>query len=558
MRSASALPASVTGPAGLAARRTALPEGWRTARLDALADLVSGGTPSKSRPEWWAGPVPWASPKDMKRLRLADTIDHISEEAAKAGSRVVPAKTIFVVIRGMILAKALPVAMAEVPMAFNQDMKAVIPRPGIDPDYLLYALASQRDALAREIGTSAHGTRRLGSSSLQALPIPMPPLNEQRAIGYFLSKLQHVVEVQSQIVRTVRRVKETATAGVFGEGVRAAPRQMTRFGPVPGNWQIEALENVAEVQTGVAKGRKFANEEMTEVPYLRVANVQDGRLELSHMKTIQIRRSEVDRYRLKVGDVVLTEGGDFDKLGRGFIWRAELELCVHQNHVFAVRPDRRRLTPEFFAYLTQAPYGKSYFRTVAHKTTNLACINTAKLKAFPVPVPPLDEQQQIVATLDAIDRNIALHERRRAVLHALFESLLTRLTSGEIRFSPRMIATLSLRARETVPKPHGKVDDRIVQEAVRRIVEAVAPEKIILFGSAARGEMTRDSDLDFLVVKGGVSRRETQRRIREQLRGIGVPVDVIVVTPEDVERDRDTIGLIIRPALREGRVVYAA
>jgi type I restriction enzyme S subunit len=162
------------------------------------------------------------------------------------------------------------------------------------------------------------------------------------------------------------------------------------------------------------------------------------------MKEIRIRRSEIERYRLLSGDVVLTEGGDFDKLGRGFIWRGEIDLCVHQNHIFAVRPHRQRLLPEFFAYLTQSAYGKAYFLKVAHKTTNLASINSTKLKAFPVLIPPtLDEQREIVTILDAIDRKIDLHKRKRAVLDELFKALLHKLMTGEIRVADIDLSTLA-------------------------------------------------------------------------------------------------------------------
>ena len=110
------------------------------------------------------------------------------------------------------------------------------------------------------------------------------------------------------------------------------------------------------------------------------------------------------------------------------------------------------------------------------------------------------------------------------------------------------------------PVERRAVSDELLQDVVRRIVEVAAPEKIILFGSAARGEMGPDSDLDFLVVKGGAHRRETANLIRRHLLDVapGIPKDVIVVHPEDIERHRDTIGYIIRPALREGRVLYAA
>lgn len=100
--------------------------------------------------------------------------------------------------------------------------------------------------------------------------------------------------------------------------------------------------------------------------------------------------------------------------------------------------------------------------------------------------------------------------------------------------------------------------EEILQEVVRRIVAAVQPEKIILFGSAARQEMGPDSDLDLLVIKSCRNRRETARRIRRSLLGIGVSKDIIVATPQDLERYKDTVGLIYRPALKEGKVLYAA
>jgi len=167
-----------------------IPASWDAKPLAAVADPRSGGTPSKQRADWWEGTVPWASPKDMKRLRLRDTEDHITPEAADLGSRLVPPNTIFVVIRGMILAKDVPVAIAEVPMAFNQDMKALVPTGAVDPDFLLYALCARKSALVQEIGTSAHGTRRMGSSSIEQLLVPVPKDDsEQKEIAKILNDL---------------------------------------------------------------------------------------------------------------------------------------------------------------------------------------------------------------------------------------------------------------------------------------------------------------------------------------------------------------------------------
>jgi len=211
------------------------------------------------------------------------------------------------------------------------------------------------------------------------------------------------------------------------------PLRDTDFGKVPNAWRISPLDESSEVQTGVTKGRRLNGADVVSVPYLRVANVQDGYLDLAEMKNIDIRRSEVARYSLQLGDVVLTEGGDFDKLGRGFIWNGEVPGCVHQNHIFAVRAKRSEILPGFLAYLTQSPYGKAYFLSVAHKTTNLACINTTKLKAFPALLPSIEEQQVIVDALSAVDRKIAVEEAKRRAIDSLFKTLLHHLMTGKLR-----------------------------------------------------------------------------------------------------------------------------
>ena len=115
------------------------------------------------------------------------------------------------------------------------------------------------------------------------------------------------------------------------------------------------------MQTRLAKGRKLEDNHIVTLPYLRVANVQDGYLDLTEIKTIELRSTEVERYKLYPGDVLVTEGGDFDKLGRGFLWNGEIPECVHQNHIFAIRAHKDILMPEYLAYLIQSNYGKAYF-----------------------------------------------------------------------------------------------------------------------------------------------------------------------------------------------------
>ena len=270
-------------------------------------------------------------------------------------------------------------------------------------------------------------------SDVTASWLPLPPLPEQKKIAHILSTVQRAIEAQERIIQTTTELKKALMHKLFTEGLRNEPQKQTEIGPVPESWEVVQLSDCAVVQTGIAKGRKVKAEEAVEVPYLRVANVQDGYLDLSEIKTISIRKNEQQRFALQNGDVVLTEGGDFDKLGRGFIWHGQIDNCVHQNHVFAVRPDTSRISSEFFAYQSQSPYGKSYFLSVAHKTTNLACINTKKLKAFPVLLPPQDQQKDIVDACSSIDGKIRVARSKKTQLQDLFRTLLHELMTAKTR-----------------------------------------------------------------------------------------------------------------------------
>jgi type I restriction enzyme S subunit len=182
---------------------------------------------------------------------------------------------------------------------------------------------------------------------------------------------------------------------------------------MPEAWDQVTLGDVAHIQTGIAKG-KSVEADAVSLPYLRVANVQDGHFDLSEIKTIEVPSTSVERYRLRAGDVLFTEGGDLDKLGRGDVWRGQIDPCLHQNHIFAVRPNKERLVPEFLAAVASSSYGRRYFLGCAKQTTNLASINSTHLRAFPIPLPPLVDQQRIAEILGSVDEAIRANS---AVLH---------------------------------------------------------------------------------------------------------------------------------------------
>lgn len=137
----------------------------------------------------------------------------------------------------------------------------------------------------------------------------------------------------------------------------------TKAGMILVDWEVARLEDVAHIQTGIAKNQNKIQDtqDTVELPYLRVANVQDGYLDLSEIKTISIHKDKVNRYKLEVGDVLLTEGGDFDKLGRGAVWEGQIANCVHQNHVFAVRPSNKIVLSSFYLHKPEVFMVKNIF-----------------------------------------------------------------------------------------------------------------------------------------------------------------------------------------------------
>lgn len=204
------------------------------------------------------------------------------------------------------------------------------------------------------------------------------------------------------------------------------------------NWVTTRVDEVAEVGSGVTLGKDVTGFKNVELPYLRVANVQDGHLDLSTIKTVKVRCDEVDRYRLEPGDVLMTEGGDLDKLGRGTLWEGQVENCLHQNHIFRIRADRTLLDPRYFAFVVESDIAKRYFTRVAKRTTNLASTNKTQVRAFRFPLPLLNEQKEIANAMTASKAKMRALKSKVDALAQLKKSLMHDLLSGTVRIDPAL------------------------------------------------------------------------------------------------------------------------
>jgi type I restriction enzyme, S subunit len=418
-----------------------LPDHWEVSRLGQYAELITKG----SSPRWQGFKyvnqgITFIRAQNVGegRLELADLAYLDQGFNEKERKSILRNKDLLITIAGTIGRVAVANRSVE-GGNINQAVALVRLQSGLLPEFAAAFLLTH--AGQAEL---AHNVKRLAQANLSLqnirdLRIPVPPISEQRAIANVLRTVQRSREATEKVIAATRQLKQSLMQHLFTYGpipvdqAELVEMKDTDFGCVPKRWPIMPLSDCAEVQTGIAKGRKIEAAEAIMVPYLRVANVQDGSLDLNEIKQIPIRKEELQRFALRIGDVLLTEGGDFDKLGRGFIWNGQVSPCVHQNHIFAVRANGQILSSDYLAYLMQSQYGKSYFLTVAHRTTHLACINTTKLKAFPVPVPPLQDQAEITRYLKEIDRKYEFEIRRKSAVERLFQTLLYVLMTGQIR-----------------------------------------------------------------------------------------------------------------------------
>ncbi len=345
--------------------------------------------------------------------------------------RIAPKSSIFITVKGAGVGKIFPGIEA----AIGRDIYAFVPQPSMSVRYVEHALRhSVQEVLRHAVGDIPGLSRK----HILDHEIPVPPLKVQENIvaeidkqfsrldealanlkrvkanlkRYKAAVLKAAVEgrlvpTESELARRdgrryeagaefLQRILEVRRSQLNGSGKcqETVQADVSRLPTLPDGWCWARLNAIAAIKGGITVDRKRQDPGARLVPYLRVANVQRGYLELADVKKIEASEAEIEDLRLMPGDVLFNEGGDRDKLGRGWIWEGQLSECIHQNHVFRARPFSRQLSAKFISWCGNT-LGKEYFLREGKQTTNLASINMTKLAAFPVPIPPAAEQARI-------------------------------------------------------------------------------------------------------------------------------------------------------------------
>ena len=459
-----------------------LPFGWKIVRLGDIAQTTSGGTPRRDKPHYYGGTIPWVKSGELGDRVVYETSEFLTDEGlASSNAKVFPKGTLCIALYGATVGK---LGILGIDAATNQAVCAVFPPEGLDTRFLYHFFEGKRRDLIEQGKGGAQSN--ISQGIVRDTLLPLPPLPEQRRIVAEIEKqftrleagvaaLRRVqaslkryraavlkaacegrlVPTEAALARYPRSTKNGQPAYETGEALLArilterrqnwqgrgqykepAALDTSKLFDLPAGWTWTTLDALAEIKGGITKdqNRKHAAPARS-VPYLRVANVQRGYIDLTEVKEIVTTEDEIRELALRPGDILFNEGGDRDKLGRGWVWNGELPECIHQNHVFRARLYVAALNPKLVSWYANT-FGQKFFFDEGKHTTNLASISMSKLKGLPVPIPPPTEQTRIVVE---VERRLSVVDELESVVSAnlqratrLRQSILQRAFTGNL------------------------------------------------------------------------------------------------------------------------------
>ena len=346
-----------------------IPEGWSKNKVIRLFDIIGSGTTPKNITSDFPV-VNWIQSGDITGSFMPACKNVISANLLSQYSalKVYPAPFIIIAMYGASVGNA---SISLIDGCVNQAC-CVLSSPSCNLHYAFYVIKSAQSYLVRK--AVGGGQPNISQETIKQLWLPLPPLSTQdiivRNLDATCSKIDDLLTSVHASIEEYKKLKQAVITQAVTKGVRGE-REMKDsgvewIGEIPKEWRKTQLRHCATIKSGITLGKSYSKDTvLIERPYLRVANVQGGYVDLNDLATIEVTPDEDLKYRLHSGDVLMTEGGDRDKLGRGCVWHGEIEPCLHQNHVFAVQTNETILLPEFLEYLTASDVGRSYFDVTA-------------------------------------------------------------------------------------------------------------------------------------------------------------------------------------------------
>ncbi len=409
-----------------------------TIRLSDLCDLVSEQVnPREIKPE-----TTYVGLAHMKTGRFVRTEKGQASDVRSSKSAFKPGDILYGKLRPY-LDKA---ALVQDKGICTTDVLVLRHKEGVDPRFLISVVHSPDFIEYAIAGTTGVQHPRTSWSHIREFAIPKGTLDEQERIAGMLWLVHEGIAASETLIKVGNDLKRAAMQKLFAHGLRGEVQKHTEIGPLPESWGVEPLGNHFEIVQGLSLKGNLATDG-TGVPFLRTSNVYWGRIDLSKISRMNVETTAIRD--LQSGDLLVCEGGE---IGRAAIWSDEIEHCTYQNHVYRLRPTANgKADPKFvMRWLEEGFCHRQVYEGAGNKTT-IPNLSRSRLSELRIPIATLDEQKEIVAILDAIDRKIDLHHKKRAVLTDLFKTLLHQLMTGKLQVRDLDLLVLSDAKAESPP-----------------------------------------------------------------------------------------------------------
>ena len=423
---------------------TGLPKGWTSKPLGELGVWSGGGTPSKAVPEYWAdGSIPWVSPKDMKVRIISASQDKITEAAVRgSATQIIAERSVLIVTRSGILAHSVPVALTSVPLTVNQDIKAITPCTAVDPDFMLAALEASRDTILDKCRKAGTTVESLDTERLKALPIPLPPLPEQRRIVRKLDTLTARSTTARTHLTAIEKLVERYKRLVIGQlclgGVASQFQDQAELPELPQGWEWSRAEDLCH---WITKGTTPSKDELFagkgDVPFIKVYNLTfSERLDFTVDPTFvsaDTHNIALKRSKLFPGDVLMNIVGP--PLGKTAIVPDDFPEW-NMNQAIAVFRPKERLFNRFLLYWLSSEWFLSWALSRSKATAGQRNLTLEICRDTPVPLPSFNEQREIVHRIETafakIDRLAAEAAKALKLLGHLDQRILAKAFAGDL------------------------------------------------------------------------------------------------------------------------------
>lgn len=395
-----------------------------TRPLRDLCVFKHGGTPSKSNPSFWAGDIPWVSPKDMKQAVIDSATDYISAEAvAGSATSIVPSGSILAVVRSGMLAHSFPIAQVAKPLAFNQDIKAVIPvSEDVDPDYLYWFLRSQSlDVVTRGVkkGATVHSVQ---SGFIENLKVPMRPREDQRRIVDLLARAEGIVRLRREAQQKAAELIPAVFIEMFGNPATN-----------PKGWPVAKLgELLSSIDSGHSPKCSDRHRGADEWGVLRLGAVSRCEYDETEHKTLPRDIAPDRSIEVKSGDLLLSRKNTAELVGASaYVWTTGGRVLL-PDLIFRLQlPEAAQVNAIYlWKLLTTNAKRSALTRLATGSAGSMPNISKERLRTLPVEVPTLELQMKFANLVKEVR---SIRQQQQAAIEkaeAVFASLLADAFSG--------------------------------------------------------------------------------------------------------------------------------